>query len=55
MPEHKVSCVLLADRHHGMSEAVRGMLATLFETAVMVADEQSLLVTARRLQPDVDD
>jgi len=53
MLEHKIQCVLLADRHHGMSEAVRSMLATLFETVVMVADEPSLLDTVRRLQPDV--
>jgi len=53
MLESKISCVLLADRHHGMSEAVRGLLATLFETVVMVADEQSLLESAPRLQPEV--
>jgi two-component system secretion response regulator SsrB len=48
-----VSCVLLADRHHGLAEGVRGLLETAFETVVMVADEASLLEAARRLAPDV--
>ena len=30
-------CVLLADRHHGLSEGVRGLLETVFEVVVMVA------------------
>ena len=53
MAEHKASCVLLADRHHGGTEGVRGLLETLFETVVMVADGPSLLESARRLQPEV--
>ena len=48
-----LSCVLLADRHHGLSEGVRGLLATAFESVVMVADEASLIEGARRLQPDM--
>jgi DNA-binding NarL/FixJ family response regulator len=47
------SCVLLADRHHGLSEAVRGLLETSFGTVVMVADKASLHDVAFRLQPDV--
>jgi DNA-binding NarL/FixJ family response regulator len=47
------SCVLLADRHHGLTEGVRGLLETAFKTVVMVADEASLLEGAARLQPDV--
>ena len=47
------SCVLLADRHHGLAEAVRGLLETAFGTVVMVADKGSLLDVAYRLQPDV--
>jgi two-component system secretion response regulator SsrB len=43
----------LADRHHGLTEGVRGLLATAFGTVVMVADEASLLEGAGRLQPDV--
>src|SRR5262245_64048113 len=46
-------CVLLADRHHGLTEGIRGLLETLFRTVVMVADESSLQETAARLRPDV--
>jgi len=46
-------CVLLADPHHGMSEGIRGLLATSFEAVVMVADEISLLESAGRLQSDL--
>jgi DNA-binding NarL/FixJ family response regulator len=53
MPDKHLSCVLLADRHHGLTESVRGLLETAFGTVVMVADEASLLEGARRLQPDV--
>jgi len=52
-PKTSLSCVLLADRHHGLTEGVRGLLATAFGTVVMVADEASLLEGAGRLQPDV--
>jgi two-component system secretion response regulator SsrB len=45
--------VLLADRHHGLTEGVRGLLATAFGTVVMVSDETSLLDGAERLKPDV--
>ena len=48
-----LSCVLLADRHHGLTEGVRGLLATAFGSVVMVADEASLIDGAGRLQPDV--
>jgi two-component system secretion response regulator SsrB len=48
-----MSCVLLADRHHGLTEGVRGLLATSFGSVVMVADETSLIEAAARLQPDV--
>jgi len=53
MPEGCLSCVLLADRHHGLTEGVRGLLQTAFGTVVMVADEASLLEVASRLRPDV--
>jgi two-component system secretion response regulator SsrB len=53
MPETQVSCVLLADRHHGLTEGVRGLLEAEFGTVVMVADEASLLEGAARLQPEV--
>ena len=53
MPETRPSCVLLADRHHGLTEGVRGLLETTFGTVVMVADEASLLEGAERIRPDV--
>jgi len=53
VPEKPLSCVLLADRHHGLSEGVRGLLETAFGSVVMVADEASLLDAAGRLVPDV--
>ena len=45
--------MLLADRHHGLAEGVRGLLATAFGTVFMVADETSLIEGVARLQPDV--
>ena len=48
-----LNCVLLADRHHGLTEGVRRLLATAFDSVVMVADEASLIEGANRLQPDV--
>lgn len=45
--------VLLADRHQGMLEGIRGLLETMFETVVMVADEPSLLETVEKLKPDL--
>jgi len=53
MSQEPLSCVLLADRHHGLTEGVRGLLETVFATVVMVADEPSLLEGALRVQPDV--
>jgi DNA-binding NarL/FixJ family response regulator len=53
MPDKPLSCVLLADRHHGLSEGVRGLLETAFGSVVMVADEASLLEGAVRLRPEV--
>jgi two-component system secretion response regulator SsrB len=53
MPDKPLSCVLLADRHHGLTEGVRGLLETAFGSVVMVADEASLVDAAGRLLPDV--
>ena len=47
------SCVLLADRHPGLVEGIRGLLETAFGTVVMVADKASLQDVAYRLRPDV--
>ena len=53
MSNKSLSCVLLADRHHGLSEGIRGLLEAAFETVVMVADEASLIDGASRLQPEM--
>jgi two-component system response regulator NreC len=53
MTDHKSSCVLLANRHHGLSDGIRGLLETSFETVFMVTDEASLLEGAERLKPPV--
>ena len=53
MPDKPLSCVLLADRHHALTEGVRGLLETSFGSVVMVADEASLLEGAVRLRPEV--
>jgi DNA-binding NarL/FixJ family response regulator len=53
MPGSPLSCVLLADRHQGLTEGVRGLLETTFAAVVMVADVTSLLESAERLRPDV--
>ena len=53
MTENRLSCVLLADRHHGLSEGIRGLLETAFGSVVMVADETSLTEGANRLQPEM--
>ena len=53
MREGVVKCVLLADRHYGLTEGVCGLLKTAFDAVVMVTDEDSLLESARQLQPVV--
>jgi DNA-binding NarL/FixJ family response regulator len=45
------SSVLLAAPHHGLAEGIRSLLATEFDTVVMVADERSLFESAERLRP----
>jgi DNA-binding NarL/FixJ family response regulator len=49
MQTKKVRCALLADRHLGLMEGVRGLLETEFEAVVVVGDEVSLFETARQL------
>jgi DNA-binding NarL/FixJ family response regulator len=53
MNKASAHCVLLAHLHHGLSEGIRSLLATTFETVVMVSDEASLFESARRLQSDL--
>lgn len=52
MADKHLRCVILADRHHGLTEGVRGLLETAFDTVIMVADEASLLESASKLEPD---
>jgi DNA-binding NarL/FixJ family response regulator len=53
MSESALNCVLLADRHHGLTEGMRGLLETMFDAVLMVADEASLVEGVARVQPDV--
>jgi len=53
MNDATASCVLLADRHHSLTEGVRGLLETAFSTVFMVADEGSLIEGAQHLRPTV--
>jgi len=46
-------CVLLAERHYGLIEGIRGLLETVFQRVFMVADDASLMDGAARLQPDL--
>lgn len=49
----KSNRVILADSHLGMLGSVHGLLDTLFETVLMVADERSLMETIATLNPDL--
>jgi len=53
MSDRATRCVLLADRHHGLIEGVRGLLETAFGTVFMVGDEASLIDGVERLEPSV--
>lgn len=48
-----MNCVLLADRHHELSEGVRGLLGTMFAGVFTVTDEASLMEGAARIRPTV--
>jgi DNA-binding NarL/FixJ family response regulator len=51
MTDSTRGCVLLADRHHGLTEGVRGLLETTFASVFVVNDEASLLKGTERLTP----
>ena len=53
MNDRSTRCVLLADKHHGLMEGVRGLLETAFGTVFMVGDEASLIDGVSRLEPSV--
>jgi DNA-binding NarL/FixJ family response regulator len=46
-------CVLLADRHLGLLQAVSNLLESRFDVVVMVADEGSMFEAVERLEPDL--
>jgi two-component system secretion response regulator SsrB len=45
--------VLLADRHQGLVEGLRGLLESTFGIVIMVADKASLQEVAFRIEPEV--
>src|SRR6202162_1244468 len=49
MPTKERGCAILADRHLGLVEGVRGLLETEFEAVVVVGDEVSLFESVRQL------
>ena len=49
----KKTSVLLADRHPSLVEGLRNLLETLFDTVVMVSNEESLIETLDRFDPDL--
>lgn len=51
MEQQRSTCAILADRHTALSEGIRGLLETTFQTVYTVADAKSLLEGARRLSP----
>jgi DNA-binding NarL/FixJ family response regulator len=53
MSKHLSDCVLLADRHHGVSEGIRSLLEAAFKSVFLVADETSLVEGVGLLRPAV--
>ena len=49
----KKTSVLLADRNPALVESIRDLLETMFDTVVMVSDENSLIETLNRFGPDL--
>ena len=49
----KKRIVLLADSHPALLEGIRGLLETVFDSVVMVSDEESLMEALPRLDPDL--
>jgi len=51
-PTMKKECVILADSHLIMLEGLRGLLESMFEAVIMVADRDSLCKSLVRIKPD---
>jgi DNA-binding NarL/FixJ family response regulator len=47
------ACVLIADRHNGLFEGIRGLLETTFGKVFLVTDRSSLVEGAERLKPSM--
>ena len=45
------SCIVLGDTHQNVLEGIRGLLETMFEGVVMVADQQSLFKALDKIKP----
>jgi len=53
MTKSEIRCVILADPHHAMSEGIRGLVTSVFNAVVMVADEVSLIEGASKLESEL--
>ena len=53
MPHPSPTCAILADRHTALSEGIRGLLETTFQTVYTVANEKTLKEGAQRLLPSL--
>ena len=49
----KKNSVLLADRHPALVESLRDLLKIMFDAVVIVSDEDSLIETLDRFDPDL--
>jgi DNA-binding NarL/FixJ family response regulator len=49
----KNSCIVLGDKHQNILEGLRGLLESLFEGVVMVADRQSLFEALDKIKPNL--
>ena len=49
----KKTSVLLVDKNPALVESIRDLLETLFDTVVMVSNEESLIETLDRMDPDL--
>jgi len=53
MVNEKGRCVILADSHQNALEGIRGLLGTMFDTVLMVADMKSLFEAIDKVRPDL--
>ena len=47
------NCIVLADKNQSILEGLRGLLETLFEGVVMVADQPSLIEALNKIKPKI--